>query len=67
MGDAEVDVTDTEVRLLDSTGSILAEILSDKDGDFEFDGLPAGEYFVEVIPPDWSSPGRSHRRHSRLR
>ena len=50
--DAEVDVTNTEVRLLGSSGSILAEIVSDKDGDFEFDGLPAGDYVVEVIPPD---------------
>ncbi len=58
----DVVVADTEVRLIDSAGSIVAEMLSDEDGDFEFEDLPPGEYFVEVVPPDgteFTAPGVS--------
>ncbi len=40
------------VNLLDTTGAVYATTLTDGNGLWAFAGIPAGEWTVQVLPPD---------------
>ncbi len=47
----EPGVPDVVVRLLDSQGTPLAETMTDDDGNYLFEDVPAGDYQVQIIGP----------------
>lgn len=48
----EAGLAGVTVRLFDaSTGALLATAVTDGNGGFSFTDLPAGSYFIQVIPP----------------
>ena len=44
----EPGINGVTVRLLDSGGNVVATAVTSGDGNYSFDGLPAGDYTVEV-------------------
>lgn len=48
----ETGVAGATVNLLDTTGAVYATTLTDGNGLWAFAGIPAGEWTVQVLPPD---------------
>ncbi|YCM46017.1 SdrD B-like domain-containing protein [Verrucomicrobiaceae bacterium 227] len=46
--DGEKGIAGVQVLLKDASGTVIATVLTDKDGQYIFQGLPAGAYTVEV-------------------
>jgi hypothetical protein len=43
------------VRLIDESGFVVTETTTDPEGEYHFDGVPAGRYRVEAEPgPEWA-------------
>lgn len=53
-------IADATIRLLDSTGKLIAETRTNADGEYEFTGLRPGEYSVVELTPDGLIDGDSH-------
>lgn len=48
----EAGVANAEVRLIDSTGAVVATTTTDADGGYRFDGVRAGDYRVKFFSPE---------------
>lgn len=56
----EIGFSDVVVKLYNATGELLAVDVTDSNGNYRFDSLPPGVYFVEFVLPDefeFSPPG----------
>ncbi|MAX24446.1 MAG: hypothetical protein CMJ19_08070 [Phycisphaeraceae bacterium] len=51
--DSESAMSQITVHLLDESGNVLRSTLTDASGQYEFDGLWAGEYAVRYELPQW--------------
>ena len=51
----EAPVTNATVNLLNSAGTVIATTTTDAAGYYRFDGLPAGDYKVQVPASDFAS------------
>ena len=50
--DGKVGIPDVTIQLLDADGNLVAETLTDENGDYEFDGLAPGSYSVVEVQPE---------------
>jgi len=48
----ETGITSVTVNLLDSSGVIIASVDTDANGNYSFEGIPAGNYTVDVVNGD---------------
>ena len=52
----EPGIAGASVKLIDSTGAVIATTSTDGNGYYRFDNLPAGTYVVEVATPPGTTP-----------
>ena len=56
-GPDEAPIPGVELRLLDTDGNVIATTVTDADGNYEFTGLPEGEYVVKVTVANFGEGG----------
>ena len=50
--DGKVGIEDVTIQLFDADGTLIAETLTDENGDYEFTGLEPGNYSIVEIQPE---------------
>ena len=50
--DGKAGIADVTIRLFNADGDLVAETLTDENGDYEFVGLEPGEYSIIEVQPD---------------
>ena len=56
-GPDEAPVAGVELALIDADGNVIAVTVTDADGNYEFTGLPEGEYVVKVTEANFAEGG----------
>ena len=49
--EGETGVAGVRVQLYDATGRLIAETLTDESGNYRFNNLVPGDYYVQFVPP----------------